>query len=129
MSIPSLRLSSAARRAAAVALLSLLGACGGSGSGGPDTADVQQKLLDHINIVDSGVARITEFKETSRKVEKVGDMEGCTVQFAGQIQYTRDGQLSVKPHKQGDVVPFDATIEYAREGSTWKQITMGFYER
>jgi len=111
------------------AILSLvLGACGGGG--GPDTGDAKEKLLQSVNLSAEGKARFVEFKETDRKLEKAGDMEGCVVSFEGEMEFTGDCEYEMAARKKGDRLKFEATVEYLNDGSGWKQMgPMGLYPR
>ena len=118
-----------ARRILGHALLGLLlGACGGSG-GGPDTSEAEQKLLASVNLGADGKAKFAEFKETGRKMEGEGDFQGCVVEFAGQIEFTGDCEYEMQPHKAGDRVPFEASVEYLKDQEGWKPVSMGLYPK
>ncbi len=120
------------RRALPPLLASLLvAACGGGdgagggGRGGPDLAATQQKLLASVNLVVEGNARFSKFAEKSRKSEGGGGMESLMVTFEGEIEFTGDCYYGDKERKKGDRVPFDAEVEYLRDGDGWKQLIMG----
>jgi len=116
------------RCAVAVVLCVALAGCGGAASG-PDAASAQQKILDHVNFVAEGKAAISRFAETGRQVEEFDGIEGCTISFEGELEFTGDCEYDMKPRQQGDRVAFEATIEYLKEEAGWKQLTMGIYPR
>jgi len=106
----------------------LLAACGG-GEGargsGPDVAATQQKLLDSVNLLVEGNARFSKFAEKSRRSEGAGAMESLMVRFEGEIEFTGACYYEDKERKKGDRLPFEAEVEYLRDGDGWKQLIMG----
>lgn len=100
---------------------------GGGGSGSPDIAAAQAKLLNSVNLNTEGKARFAEFKETGRKQEGEGDFQGCMVQFAGVIEFTGDCEYNGKLRKAGERQNFEAEVEFIKDQSGWKQVSMGLY--
>ncbi len=137
---PSIRESRGLRALGVLVLALLLGACGGSGGSagssaaggagsgdGPDTSAVQQKFLDNVNLSAEGMARFTAFKESGRKSDGEGDMQGCVVSFAGELEFTGACEYNGVARKAGDRVIIEAEIEYIKDRSGWKQVSSGFY--
>ncbi len=114
---------------ATAAFFLLLGACGGGERDGPDTSQAEQKFLDSVNLSADGRARFAAFKETARKVEGEGDFVTCEVSFEGEIEFTGPCYYHMKERQQGDRLQFDATIEYAKEASGWRQLISGLHPR
>jgi hypothetical protein len=114
-------------RAACAAFLFLLpAACGGSG---PDTSGVEKKLLDQVNLNTGGQTKFTEFKEKERKSESMGGVESCVISFQGEMEFTGNCNYHMKDRKKGDRLKFDATVEFIKDASGWRQLTAGLYPR
>lgn len=109
-----------------VALLLSLCACGGAG---PDTGDAGTRFLEQVNLETEGKAKLLSFAETSRKFERAGDIEGCTVDFEGEIEFTDRAYYQMRERKAGERMKFDASIEYVKGEDGWQQLIAGIHAR